>query len=114
MRGGKRKNAGRKPGSSGIKKTKLKATEALKVTKGIRFMPEQIQRIEEAVRLSDAKNFSQFVVNASIKKADATFEASPLSASAGAGAAAGHAGHLERSPRAREVSGVTESLRFGR
>ena len=71
MRGGKRKNAGRKPGSSGIKKTKLKATEALKVTKGIRFMPEQIQRIEEAVRLSDAKNFSQFVVNASIKKADA-------------------------------------------
>ena len=98
MRGGKRKNAGRKPGSSGIKKTKLKATEALKVTKGIRFMPEQIQRIEEAVRLSDAKNFSQFVVNASIKKADATFEAS-----AGAGAAAGHAGHLERSPRAREV-----------
>ena len=27
---------------------------------------------------------------------------------------AGHAGHLERSPRAREVSGVAESLRFGR
>ena len=71
MRGGKRKNAGRKPGSSGIKKTKLKAQEVLKVTKGIRFTPEQIQRIEEAVRLSGSKNFSQFIVTASVEKADA-------------------------------------------
>lgn len=71
MKGGKRRNAGRKPGSSGIKKTKLKAPEALKVTKGIRFTPEQIQRIGEAVRLSVSKNFSQFVVNASVEKAEA-------------------------------------------
>lgn len=71
MRGGKRKNAGRKPGSSGIKKTKLKPVEALKVAKGIRFTPEQIQRIEEAVRMSGTKNFSQFIVNASVEKAEA-------------------------------------------
>ena len=71
MRGGKRKNAGRKPGSVGIKKTNLKPTEALKVTKGVRFTPEQIQRIEEAIRLSGSKNFSQFIINASVEKAEA-------------------------------------------
>lgn len=70
-RGGKRENAGRKPGSSGIKKKKLKAPEALKVTKGIRFTPEQIQRIDEAVRMSGSKNFSQFIVSASVEKVEA-------------------------------------------
>lgn len=70
MRGGRRRNAGRKPGSSGIKKTKLKPTEALRVTKGIRFTPEQIRRIVEAIRLSGATNFSRFVVDASLEKAD--------------------------------------------
>lgn len=69
-RGGKRENAGRKPGSSGIKKTKLKAPEALKVTKGIRFTPEQIERATEAVQKSGAKNFSAFVVTATMEKVE--------------------------------------------
>ena len=69
-RGGKRKNAGRKPGSSGIKKKKLKAPEALKVTKGIRFTPELIQRATEAARKSDSKNFSEFVVEATEEKVE--------------------------------------------
>ena len=70
-RGGKRENAGRKPGSSGIKKTKLKPIEVLKVTKGIRYTPEQIAHIQKAVKQSGSKNFSQFVVTASVEKAEA-------------------------------------------
>lgn len=67
------KGAGRKPGLPGksFKKTKLKAPEALKVTKGIRYTPQQIERIAEAARKSGSKNFSQFVVTASVEKADA-------------------------------------------
>lgn len=73
-RGGKRKNAGRKPGSSGVKKTNLKPVETLKVTKGIRLTPEQIERVQDAVRKSGSKNFSQFVVTASVEKAEAILE----------------------------------------
>ena len=69
-RGGKRENAGRKPGSSGIKKAKLKAPEALKVTKGIRFTPEQIERATDAARKSGAKDFSAFVVTATMEKVE--------------------------------------------
>ena len=69
-RGGKRENAGRKPGSSGIKKTKLRAPGSLKVTKGIRFTPEQIRRATEAAMKSGAKNFSAFVVEATQEKVE--------------------------------------------
>ena len=76
-RGGKRENAGRKPGSSGIKKTKLKTPESLKVTKGIRFTPEQIKRATEAARKSNAKNFSVFVVMATMEKVEAILNERP-------------------------------------
>ena len=66
--GGKRTGAGMKPGS---KKTKLKPAGALKVTKGIRYTHQQIERIVEAARQSGSKNFSRFVVTASVDKADA-------------------------------------------
>ena len=77
MRGGKRDGAGRPTGSTGIQKTKLKAPEALKVTKGIRYTPEQIERIHEAARKLGSKNFSQFVVMASVEKAEAVLNKTP-------------------------------------
>ena len=64
--GGNRKGAGMK---TGLKKTKLKPPEQIKHTKGIRYTHEEIKLIEEAVRRTQYKNFSRYVVERSVAAA---------------------------------------------
>lgn len=70
MRGGKRSRAGRKKGSSGIPKTRLKAdSQKRTVRKLYQWTPDEYERITQAVQKAQAIE-SKFVQSAVLEKVE--------------------------------------------
>lgn len=70
MRGGKRRGAGRKTGSSGIPKTRLKPDSQKRVVRKLyQWTPDEYARIQQAVETSGVKE-SKIVQTGTLKEVE--------------------------------------------